>query len=562
MADLAGNDNAVLSRAIIMFRKPARRWVLLAAVATIIVVQLTVLLRTSPDKLAGYAETVHRYKPAVHDDAGLWNKLHNQRLPHKSEQKKCSEIKIPKSYWATTAASTPAFVVIPDAGQINVDDTVCIRVVVPARKQRVHMAYTPFPNTPWDSVLLDLVGQRTGVSVPVRLQPAMDIRNTFRDESHVYEADVRLRDVDEYRVEGYVEFRDALWNCDGELAPADYIPEPLHIPSTLRVDVVDPQKTSTYNLERYMELPLCTDLDVEGRWVSSDALSFNTDLVPPPDDHGRVWLPYTCRLRRIEYGEFMQCLKQQYPLMHWYGDSNLRRVLKKLTTRGAWCGTSDEHQTRTCICEDYKEEFTPFNATYRELIIDFDESGGQMVSNKDADFLHVPDNHTRIYYHKWEGLSSKNKPAWQAPFEESVTSRFGVPSVAMISLTNWDAAFDTRAHFSLELERLFGIVRQEYPPTTELIIRTGQYFCCRSDYDPPDTRAYSRLRNAYFDQYVVAAFQEQFGHTHKVRVWNVASISEHRPWSYRNETTECNSNHARSELVEIENQVLFNAMCN
>ncbi|KAJ2135155.1 hypothetical protein GGH17_002500, partial [Coemansia sp. RSA 788] len=287
MADLAGNDNAVLSRAIIMFRKPARRWVLLAAVATIIVVQLTVLLRTSPDKLAGYAETVHRYKPAVHDDAGLWNKLHNQRLPHKSEQKKCSEIKIPKSYWATTAASTPAFVVIPDAGQINVDDTVCIRVVVPARKQRVHMAYTPFPNTPWDSVLLDLVGQRTGVSVPVRLQPAMDIRNTFRDESHVYEADVRLRDVDEYRVEGYVEFRDALWNCDGELAPADYIPEPLHIPSTLRVDVVDPQKTSTYNLERYMELPLCTDLDVEGRWVSSDALSFNTDLVPPPDDHGR-----------------------------------------------------------------------------------------------------------------------------------------------------------------------------------------------------------------------------------------------------------------------------------
>ncbi|KAJ2626801.1 hypothetical protein IW137_005831, partial [Coemansia sp. RSA 1287] len=281
------------------------------------------------------------------------------------------------------------------------------------------MAYTPFPNTPWDSVLLDLVGQRTGVSVPVRLQPAMDIRNTFRDESHVYEADVRLRDVDEYRVEGYVEFRDALWNCDGELAPADYIPEPLHIPSTLHVDVVDPQKTSTYNLERYMELPLCTDLDVEGRWVSSDALSFNTDLVPPPDDHGRVWLPYTCRLRRIEYGEFMQCLKQQYPLMHWYGDSNLRRVLKKLTTRGAWCGTSDEHQTRTCICEDYKEEFTPFNATYRELIIDFDESGGQMVSNKDADFLHVPDNHTRIYYHKWEGLSSKNKPAWQAPFEES-----------------------------------------------------------------------------------------------------------------------------------------------
>ncbi|KAJ2500339.1 hypothetical protein GGH96_002836 [Coemansia sp. RSA 1972] len=421
MADRTGNDNGFLSRAKVIFRKSARRWVLLAAVATIIVVQLTVLLRTSPDNLAGYAESVHKYKPAVHDNIGLWNKLHNHRLPHESGRRKCSEIEIPKIYWTTTAANTPAFVAIPYAGQISVDDTVCIRVVVPAKKQRAHMAYTPFPNTPWDSVLLDLVGQRTGVSVPVHLQPVMDIRNTFRDESHVYEADVWLRDVDEYRAEGYVEFRDALWNCDGELAPADYIPEPLHIPSTLHVDVVDPQKTSAFSLERYMELPLCTDLDVEGRWVSSDALSFNTDLVPPPDDHGRVWLPYTCRLRRIEYSEYMQCLKQRYPLMHWYGDSNLRRVLKKLTTRGTWCGTSDEQQTRSCICEDYKDEFTPFDATYHELVIDFDESGGQMLTNNDADFLHIPDNRTRIYFHKWEGLSSKNKPAWQTTFEESVT---------------------------------------------------------------------------------------------------------------------------------------------
>ncbi|KAJ2356881.1 hypothetical protein GGF43_001798 [Coemansia sp. RSA 2618] len=554
MSGLLGDNITALRRKTAIFWIPRCQWIALAAISALVLIQLYVLLRTAPD--AGHAMTVHKYnQSAQKGSGGLLNALYKQRPVRESARKKCSDIEVPSSYWTATSADTQAFVAIPDAGRMGVGDTVCVRVVVPAQKKGVHMAYTPFPNTPWDSVLLDMVGQRTGVSVPVRLQPVMDIRNTFREESHVYEADVRLRDVDEYRAEGYIEFRDARWNCEDALEPADYVPEPLHIPHTLRVEVADPRNASPYRLERHMELPPCTEPDVEGRWIAADALPFDAGQIPPPDNHGRVWLPYTCRLRRITYGEFSRCVQARYPLMHWFGDSNLRRVLKKLATRGEWCATSAEQQTRPCICEDYKEDFARFNATHRELVIDFDGRGGRMRTDENADFVHLPGGETtRIYFHKWEGLSKKNKPAWHASFKDSVSSRFGLPAVAMVSLTNWDAAFDTRAQYSVELERLLGIVAREYPASTELVIRTGQYFCCRSDFDPPDTRSFSRLRNAYFDQYTVAAFQERFGHSHKIHVWDVASLAEHRPWAYRNESTDCNANHARSELVEIENQ--------
>ncbi|KAJ2442720.1 hypothetical protein IWW46_002888 [Coemansia sp. RSA 2440] len=476
---------------------------------------------------------------------------------------KCHDIPIPSYYWTAKDAFTPAFVALPNAQPIQVGSTVCVRVIVPAKPQRASVVYTPMPDTPWDSILIDMVGTTNNVSVPVRLQMTNDVRNTRRDDVHVYEADVELRDADEYRPRGYIEFRDAEWNPDGGLLPVDYVPEPLYVPESARVEAVD-DGSSMYSLDRYLELPLCTDPAAEGRWIHTDMLPFDPHLVPEPENHNLVWLPYTCRLQRITYTDFASCLATAYPLMHWYGDSNLRRSLKKIVSMGDWCSfnsTSNATETRSCLCEDYQDPFMPFDARYRELIIDIDQTGGQALMQP-TEFALVPDNTARVYLHKWEGLSTRNKPAWTQGFDARITPQYGNPQVALISLTNWDAAFSSRAYFAVEMQKLLDYVQVEYSNYTQLYIRTGQYYCCRTDQTPNAPRAYSRLRNAYFDQYVIDAFRERFGHSHVIRIWNVAQVSERLPLSVRKETVKCPANHARAEVVEIENQILMNAMCN
>ncbi|KAJ1724304.1 hypothetical protein LPJ61_005750, partial [Coemansia biformis] len=268
-------------------------------------------------------------------------------------------------------AFTPAFVHIPNSDPIQIGQTVCVRVVVPAAPERNSITFTPLVGMPWDSVLLDMVGATTNISVPVDLKPIADFRNTLRDSTHVYEADVLLRDVDVYTPRGFIEFREAKWNPESGLQPMPYEPEAIFIGESLGVSVEDVDATSPYSLKRHLDLPLCTEPDAEGRWMSADALPFDVSELPPPDNHNMVWLPYSCRLRHISYTDAVQCMAARYPLMHWYGDSNIRRSLKKLVTLGQWCTSEEDLQTRSCLCEDYHESnFTRFNPGYRQLVID------------------------------------------------------------------------------------------------------------------------------------------------------------------------------------------------
>ncbi|KAJ1838174.1 hypothetical protein LPJ70_005569, partial [Coemansia sp. RSA 2708] len=548
----------------LMTLRPTKRVLALLAVVAIACVHILFFRRprSPPPAQSAFPDIIHHHTPLPPPGHAHWPLL-DKLLGPPLLPTKCRDLPVPDYYWSAQDAFTPAFVAIPNPQQVPVGETVCVRVVVPAKPARSSVLYTPMPDMPWDSVLLDLVGQQTNVSVPVHLQMAPDIRNTRRDSVHVYEADVVLRDADEYRARGYIEFRDAEWNPDGGLQPVAYGTEALYVPETLSVTVED-DGTSKYSLARHMELPLCTEADAEGRWVAEAMLPFDAELVAPAENHGLVWLPYACRLRRISYSEYISCLATRYPMMHWYGDSNLRRALKKITTLGEWCSANATHynstETRTCLCEDYADGFQPFDARYRELMIDLDPSGGRALT-KPTKYADVPAGIARMYLHKWEGLSYRNRPPWPQEFQNGITSRYGHPMMALISLTNWDAAFSSRAYFAVEMQALLDHLAREYTPFTELYVRTGQYYCCRTDVGQRP-RSYSRLRNAYFDQYVVDAFAERFGGSHALHVWDVASISERLPLWVRRDNVKCPSNHARAEIVEVENQVLMNAMCN
>ncbi|PIA15566.1 hypothetical protein COEREDRAFT_81894 [Coemansia reversa NRRL 1564] len=473
----------------------------------------------------------------------------------------CSEIPIPSSYWGMNIADQPSFVDIPNLKTVNIGDSVCVRVVVTESEYKPSMVYMPVPNSPWDSVLLDLVGTSTGISIPVHLQMSPHVNNYQPGVAHVYEADVVLRDVDVYIPEGYIEFRNGQWNAEGNATLPLLIPEKIFIAEELKVNVADVDGTSKYSLQRYMELPLCRSMDMEGRWIQKEVLPFHRVLVPAADNHGRVWLPYHCRLRRIAYAEFGKCLVQRHPMLHWFGDSNTRRALKKITSLGEWCARSEEKDQRFCMCEDYLQPFNRFNEHSREVFIDMDPvAGGIMPSGWFYPTI-APANKSRIIAFKMEGVTHINIPPWQERFNLGITQKYGTPNTVIISLVNWDMAMSTMAAFAIELDKLIEHISKSYPNSTELIIRTGQYFSGPTD-QSPTKRKFSRMRGILMNKYVENAFKLKFGHSRAIRVWDVAAIAERRPIIARKEASMCISNHARAEMVEIENQILFNGLCN
>ncbi|KAJ2403042.1 hypothetical protein GGI23_000261 [Coemansia sp. RSA 2559] len=494
---------------------------------------------------------------------------HIDRLDEKSPL--CADIPIPDHYWTLTDAEMTPFIEIPRPRPVEVGHTVCVRVILPARLSKSGSSsssaiiYTPLPGTPWDSILLDMVGNSTGISVPVDLQPAQAMRSSGNGGVHVYEADVLLRDVDVFVPAGFIEYRDAQWNFEGGLPIVDYEPEPLFTAHSVSVAVVDPAGTSPYSLEKHVSLPLCRESNPDGRWVSIDDIPVGqAELLLPPDNHNRTWLPYTCRMQRYDYRTFAQCLVDKYPVMHVYGDSNTRRYLKMITLLGNWCKQPGMRAWRLCICEDFGEKtFDRFSPYDRNVLIDMDPINGGRAPAGQFSTTMAPANKSRIYLRKWDGLTPLSADlAWSANLDMGVKQVFGSPQVAIFSLTNWDVAFTTRGYFASQIELLLDKIESNYANNTEIIVRTGQYFCCRVD-KTPTKRQYSRMRNKSFDKYLIGRFKERFGATRSLSIWDVASLEEHRPIEVRKtDPALCASNHARSELIDIENQILFNHMCN
>ncbi|KAJ2758660.1 hypothetical protein IWQ56_005940, partial [Coemansia nantahalensis] len=466
-------------------------------------------------------------------------------IPAPPASAKCSSLPIPGEYWQKTAA--PAFVDMPRTGEAESGSSVCVRVVVPAKALNVSASFEPIPATPWDSILLDLVGAETGISVPVQLQMAAHAQNYHRDATHVYEADVVLRDVDTFRPAGYIEFRAALWNPQDFQAPQPFVPEPLAIADDARVVVVDREARSPFSLQRHLELPLCTEADADGRWVLAASLPFDAAQALAPDHTGRVWLPYECRLRPYTYQAFAQCLVRKYPLVHWYGDSNTRRALKKVTSLGRWCGTPEEQQSLKCTCNDNSEDFKPYQSHARIAPVVMDPATGGAPPLDPNDYAGPVANRSRIVAFKWDGLTSRNDPPWIEYFAADTMAKLGRPAATIFGATNWDTAFSTHSFFVGEAEKLADQFAATYPATPDIIVRTGQYYCCTSDMDAYWKRRYSRLRNRYFDRDLVAALRRRLPAANRVRVWDVALLAERRPYAAREDASKCAANHVRAE---------------
>lgn len=121
-----------------------------------------------------------------------------------------------------------------------------------------------------------------------------------------------------------------------------------------------------FNPNSYRNLPICKNGNSPGRWVKatmiedkrqegpsfSDWSSARDDTTEFKDPEGRVWVPYDCRYVPFSYSEFKSCLSKANTHLHMYGDSNIRRALKAITTAGAWCNTLYDADSHDCQCSD------------------------------------------------------------------------------------------------------------------------------------------------------------------------------------------------------------------
>lgn len=320
------------------------------------------------------------------------------------------------------------------------NQTYCVRVVVPAQLFQLSNinAYNPIDGSPWDSIMMTAVRQSAAnTTVPINLKlwrghaklyeaneqnagrSAHDVplhELVSRSGLHVYEAELALADEGNYSLETRLEYTQGLWNFERETI-ISYQPEMVKPPSanlTLRVLGRDMD---------HFDLPLCTRGDHPGRWLNlKDYEPERRNMIEPSavDFQGNFWAPYNCRYRHIPYQDFTQCMAKKYPLVHWFGDSNSRRAIKKMVTDGEWCGDYEAIKknatlARSCHCEDYHDMtwnssvFDPWSrasAIKRHPLANVSKEWGTVDVNAQSE----------VWFYKMDGLTNLNEPAWEESF--------------------------------------------------------------------------------------------------------------------------------------------------
>lgn len=489
--------------------------------------------------------------------------------------------------WLSASGQQP-YVILP--GLINSNKTleieagqrICIRVVVPQQStagsemQRVNGVrewFQPLAGSSglWDSILLDAVGKHAGVSVPVRLEPIKHVNMLDRLATHIYEGELQLFDQDIFKLVGAVEYREARWNYElsvGNSIP--YEPEEIDIPKGFDIDVRVPY-SSIYHLSNYLSLSLCKRADEPGRWVLTSELPFSHQRHGLKVVGDRVWLPYQCRLKAYSYSRLFQCLDANRPFspdrmdtytIHWFGDTNSRRALKKITSLGKWCTGRGVSSRPQCQCDDSGEVFPRFtgqNSVRDTLFYLNDEDGGwSMLENGLAKQRAMSSPLTRIYYHRWEGLSKYNWINWQSVFTSRNVTLYPQADMVVISLGTMDASFTPFLEYTRSLDQLIAHLKTFYYDR-HIILRTPQYSCCHAPGGTP-LRRMQRDRNRLFGEYTRRLFKHHFGSL--VHMWDVSQLVERLPHEARKRVTKCNLSSVPADIVDAENQLLINSLCN
>ncbi|CAO3669687.1 hypothetical protein G6F70_004707 [Rhizopus microsporus] len=521
---------------------------------------------------------------------------------------------------------------------------VCIRALVPFRDQGTHdpynLFYRPYPTNHeqisypwWDTMMTTLRNTQTDEITSLTMNPWLGhkqlrmksrelrqvnselpewskLRNELlreRKRLHMYEADFIIpADDAEYELSSLLEFVEGRYNFD--YGPVTTY-EPLQMPvlpfskiTTGKVQLKKKETLAEKLLKEHLKLPLCNGSDHPGRWLPwPNHTEYSTSQVLALTRHGKYWAPYSCRYRHLSYEQFNRCVSQKYPHgLDLYGDSNMRRAIKKFVSHGQWCKDWHKHitdpivpeeklptilhkrqeepkgysspqeyrfivpeQTRSCYCEDFFEPYWNldwFSGGARRFYLEINNSPAQVraVGKTEWDKPEIrranPGDKFKINSYKWDGLTYFNEPSW----ETAVRDNREISDVAVFSLGNWDSAFSNLESYLKDVDVLIQQIKDHYDLNKTMIIyRTPQYYCCRIDRDRRQ-RQVSGPKLDVFDIEVRKKFQEEL---HAI-IWDTKILGETRTWEEKLESVDCSSNHVAADLVEVENQIFMNALCN
>ncbi|KAJ3161488.1 hypothetical protein HDU86_007270 [Geranomyces michiganensis] len=399
---------------------------------------------------------------------------------------------------------------------------------------------------------------------------------------------------------------DYLWNYE-DPAHVYWDPTPLPIfmnrdsltllPSTLRLLANDPLTHPQITYQSFSELPLCSNGNHPGRWVPSTHLGPTPSVrmhVPSDMDESStidydqtplllqnyddaVWVPYDCRYQARTYDAWRdRCLLKHHPYVHYFGDSNIRRALKTLASGGRWCKVWYNEESSACQCTDWHlhiEGLAPDREDNLLRILSADDA-----RNSPPDESSPPPPTPVAYAFLWKGLNSWG-PNWTAGVDlTSQQQRLThilpgaaqlaqhAPTAAIISLTNWDAAYGSFAEFERSLPVLVERLRETYVSRgVPIVWRAGQHFAGRADHvdaegaaEGKKARRFSRARVRAFDAAAERALVGGLG----AAAWDVRAIGAALRPQGRARAAQCDSGHAGRDLIDTENTVLMNVLCN
>lgn len=446
----------------------------------------------------------------------------------------------------------------------------CVRVFIQSSIKSApstNSTFRPIPGYDIDSIEIHARGK--SIFIPFDVNAVKSDQQQYR----IYEADIRLYDEDEYELSGTVEYINGEWNLDYKGIQDYYLGWPLFNDTVTSIKIrSDAKRLFTDKeyipLKEYSRMPICENGNHTGRWIPKNLLpSEYKEHLPPLQGtkNELVWVPYNCRYKPYTPEMFMQCVSKQYPKgIQWFGDSNSRRSVKKLVSNGTWCAYPiPQKNQQSCDCEDWRDESTRkyfsawstcnFKFRIGNVPVNMDFIGGltgTMCSRK------KPSQGVEMLLKEISGFNGK--PNSSAPL-----TRMEKLSLLFVGIVNWDAAKLPVNAFQKELDTFAGYFASVYDDLEKekspgMILRSGQFFCCTK---PGGGRLYTRKRlAAYNDLYF-----EKFGEKIPLDLgrWDTYLLLRMRERrDIVQQFTSCPSAHAATAIVDVENQVLMNLMCN
>jgi hypothetical protein len=223
-----------------------------------------------------------------------------------------------------------------------------------------HFMHQALPDFAPDSIHISIQGSQF-MSVPfISHSPFQQHLLKENITLRMYHTQFKFQDVDTFKIYGNLEYVNYQWNYE-KYQDVFWNPTPLQFASisswtaelSLKDSLSVKVRGKAFDIHDYESLPYCSRGDHPGRWVHTNALKQSTLSFMLQTNSSHKWIPYDCKYREIGYDEFRECLHQHHPLIHFYGDSNIRRSLKALTTSGAWCSTMYNSTSEECQCKDW-----------------------------------------------------------------------------------------------------------------------------------------------------------------------------------------------------------------